>query len=92
VEFCPNPILAFQCRFLIRLLQDLTICRRIYDRPNPELRERGRDYQLRLIEAVRSGNAEEARSIMLAHMTAAQELMEAQEAIVLQQFLGSDSS
>lgn len=90
VEFCPNPILAFQCRFLIRLLQDLTICRRIYDRPNPELRERGRSYQLNLIEAVRSNNAQVARQTMHEHMCAAQELMEAQEAIVVQQFLSPD--
>lgn len=90
VESCPNPILAFQCRFLIRLLQDLTICRRIYDRPNPELRERGRSYQLTLIKAIRDDDAEAARRTMYEHMCAAQEIMEAQEAIVVRQFLSQD--
>src|SRR5580692_2911864 len=39
VGYCPNPLMTFACRFLISLLKNLTICRRIYDIPNPELRE-----------------------------------------------------
>jgi GntR family transcriptional regulator, transcriptional repressor for pyruvate dehydrogenase complex len=87
VGFSPNPLIGFTCRFLIGLLKNLTICRRIYDRPNPELRERGRSYQLRLIEALRAGDQDTARRIMRDHMRAARDLMEVQEAVVLRQFL-----
>lgn len=87
VACSPNSLLRFVCGFLIRLLKDLTICRRIYDRPNPALREHGRSYQLQLIEALKRGDAPAVRSIMSEHMRHAQHLMEAQEAVVLNQFL-----
>ncbi len=87
VACSPNPLLRFVCGFLIRLLKDLTICQRIYDRPNPELREHGRSYQMRLIEALRAGEPEAVRAIMGEHMRHARHLMEAQEAVVLNQFL-----
>lgn len=86
-EFSHNPLLAFECGFLVSLLKDLAVCRRIYERPNPELRERGLSYQGQLIEALRAGDAEAARSIMKAHMIAAKRLMEQQEAIVNRGFL-----
>jgi len=87
VGYCPNPLMAFVCRFLISLLKNLTICRRIYGIPNPELREHGRSYQLRLMNALRKGNAVAARKIMDQHMKYAGQLMEAQEAFVARQFL-----
>ena len=61
VGYCPNPLMTFACRFLLSLLKNLTICRRIYGIPNPELREHGRSYQLRLMSALRKGNAAAAR-------------------------------
>ncbi|WP_455385147.1 FadR/GntR family transcriptional regulator [Acidihalobacter prosperus] len=84
---CPNPVLSFACRFLIRLLKELTICHRIYERPQPELRAGGHSYQLRLLEALRKEDAEAARNAMDKHMRFARDLMEAQEAEVLRQFL-----
>nr|WP_255415655.1 FCD domain-containing protein [Tropicimonas sp. IMCC34043] len=86
-SFSPNPLLGFQCRFLIGLLKELTICRRIYRRPIPGFRTVGRDYQSRLIEALKAGDGGAARAIMRAHMLAAQKVMEEQEAVVLRQFL-----
>lgn len=86
-DLSPNPILAFQCRFLISLLRDLTICRRIYRRRIPGLRSKGRDYQERLIQALRAGDAGAARAVMRAHMLAAQQVMEEQESIVQRNFL-----
>lgn len=86
-EFSANPLLGFQCGFLVSLLKDLAVCRRIYERPNPELRERGLSYQAQLIEAFIAKDAAAARSIMKAHMTSAKRLMEAQEAIVNHGFL-----
>ncbi|MEO1161031.1 MAG: FCD domain-containing protein [Pseudomonadota bacterium] len=86
-EFSANPLLGFVCSFLVSLLKDLAVCRKIYSRPNPELRERGLSYQAQLIEAFEAKDANAARSIMKAHMAAAKRLMEAQEAIVTKGFL-----
>lgn len=88
-EFSDNPILAFTCSFLVRLLKDLTVCRRIYDKPNPELRERGISYQEQLIEALAAARAGDAEAIMEAHMRAAQRIMLAQEAEVTKGFLST---
>ena len=90
VEYCPNPLMTFVCRFLLSLLKNLTICRRIYGFPNPELREHGRSYQLRLIAALREGDGEAARRIMDEHMRYAGHMMEVQEAFVARQFLKVD--
>ena len=86
-EFSDNALLGFVCSFLTSLLKDLAVCRRIYQRPNPELRERGLTYQAQLIEAFEAGDADAARSIMKAHMVTAKRLMEIQEAIVSKSFL-----
>lgn len=85
--FSKNPLLGFTCGFLATLLKELTVCRRIYRHPNPQLRERGFSYQTQLIEAMRAGDPETARSIMKAHMRAARRMMIAQEAIVNRDFL-----
>jgi DNA-binding FadR family transcriptional regulator len=87
VDICPNPLLAFVCRFMIDLLMNLTVCKKIYDQPNTELRETGRSYQLRLIEALRNGDGETVRAVTYQHMCAAQRLMEEQEAEVENRFL-----
>lgn len=82
VDHCPDPLLALMCRFPIRLLMSHTNCQRIYEQPYPELRQRGHDYQRRLINALRQGDAAKARQIMAEHMQAAQALMEAREAML----------
>ena len=87
--FSDNPLLGFVCGFLARLLKELTICRRIYDQPNPELRERGVSYQEQLIEALCARDAETARAVMQAHMRAAQRMMLAQEAQLTKGFLST---
>jgi DNA-binding FadR family transcriptional regulator len=79
-ELCPNPVLGFVCGFLQSLLRNLTICRRIYEAPNPELRESALHYQVRLMQALRRGDAEGARDVMYRHMCAAQDYMESCEA------------
>jgi GntR family transcriptional regulator, transcriptional repressor for pyruvate dehydrogenase complex len=89
VELCPNPLLSFICRFMIDLLMNLTVCKKIYDQPNTELRETGRNYQFRLIEALRKGDGETARAVTYQHMCAAQRLMEEQEAVVENRFFRS---
>ncbi len=85
--FSVNPLLGFVCGFLVCLLKELTVCKRIYDQPNPELRERGVSYQQQLIEALSARDPETARAVMQAHMHAAQRMMLAQEAQVTKGFL-----
>ena len=87
VDYCPNPLLAFMCRFLQSLLRDLTVCRRIYEEPNPDLRESGLSYQVRLLRALRRGDALSAREIMYEHMCTAQRYMEEREAVLQAKFL-----
>ncbi|MEZ5480354.1 MAG: FCD domain-containing protein [Thiolinea sp.] len=79
-QLCPNPLLGFICGFLQTLLKNLSVCKRIYDAPNPELRETGLNYQIRLLKALKQGDAEAARRIMYEHMCAAQQYMENCEA------------
>jgi GntR family transcriptional repressor for pyruvate dehydrogenase complex len=86
-ELCPNPILGFMCSFLQNLLRNLSICRRIYDTPNPNLRESALHYQVRLIDALRKADADGARKIMFEHMCAAQDYMVACEAEITDGFL-----
>jgi len=87
VDYCPNPVLAFMCRFLQSLLRDLTLCKRIYEEPNPDLRESGLSYQVRLLRALRRVDAETARKVMFEHMCTAQRFMEDREAVLQAKFL-----
>ncbi len=89
-RFSGNPLLRFACGFLIRMLKDLTVCKRIYEQPNPELRERGVSYQQQLIEAFQGRDPETASAIMRAHMRAARRIMLAQEAEITKSFLSID--
>lgn len=96
VDHCPNPLLALMCRFPIHLLMSMTICQRIYAQPSPELspqlRQRGHDYQQRLLEALRHNRTAEASAIMAEHMGAAQILMEKQEAMLERTFFKAQGS
>ncbi|WP_232825066.1 FadR/GntR family transcriptional regulator [Primorskyibacter marinus] len=82
-----NPLLAFLIDFMACMLSDLTVYRRLFDPPNTELWQRGRDYQMRLLEALRDGDGAAARRIMSEHMSTAWWLMEMQEAEMERRFL-----
>jgi len=71
----PNRLLGFIAVFLLSLLRDMTVCRDIYQQPNPKLRETGLNYQVRLLRAIKAGDAEKARTIMLQHMVEAERYM-----------------
>lgn len=90
VDYCTNPLLALMCRYPIRLLMHHTVCQRIYQHPYPELRQRGHDYQRRLLAALYRGDAGTASRIMLEHMETAQALMEAREAMLAKTFFRAD--
>lgn len=86
-EFAQNPLLGFMIAFMVRMLTEMTVYRKLYDVPNHELWLRGRQYQMDLIEALRLGDAKTARDTMAAHMASADELMQHQEARLARRFL-----
>ncbi|MCG8493583.1 MAG: FCD domain-containing protein [Sneathiellales bacterium] len=86
-DFCDNALLKFNCRFLIKMLKELTVCKKIYKKSNPELRERGLSYQEQLLSAFERKSPEDAETILCEHMKEARELMLAQEAHIKKGFL-----
>lgn len=89
-EISPNPLLAFYCRFINRLLKNLTVCERIYEEPNPELTAHGHRYHVQLVEAFRNADAEQARRLMAEHIADAERLMMESEAVLERRFLMPD--
>lgn len=87
-DFSGNRLLGFVIAFMARILTDLTVYRRLYEPPNIELWQRGRQHQLQLVDALRAGDAARARATMLSHMSHAEQLMKTQEAQLKRQFMG----
>lgn len=91
-EFSDNPILAFTCRFLQRLLKDLTIAQDIYVQPEPVRRESGIRHQRDLIEAMRRRDPDAAAAIMVRHMAEAEQHMLGLQARLVDRFLIEDAA
>ncbi|HEV7344466.1 MAG TPA: FCD domain-containing protein [Devosia sp.] len=90
-EYSDNPILAFTCRFLQRLLKDLTIAQDIYVQPEPVLRASGIRHQRDLIAAMRRRDAAAAAAILAEHMQEAEKHMLDLQARLMDRFLTEDS-
>jgi GntR family transcriptional regulator, transcriptional repressor for pyruvate dehydrogenase complex len=86
-EMSGNALLRFLIRFTANMLSEITVTRALYTPPNPELWARGKDYQARLLQALRAGDPGAASAIMKDHMVTAQRLMADQEAAVVKRFL-----
>lgn len=86
-DFAENALLGFFIGFMAQILTDLTVYKRLYTTPNLELWQRGREHQIQLIAALRSGDAETARQVMTGHMEMARDLMEDHEAELLRRFI-----
>ena len=86
-EQARNPLLGFVIDFMVKLLSDLTVYRRLYSPPNIELWQQGHDHQKALVKALRTGNADRARAIMTDHMETAWKLMRRQEVEVQNRFI-----
>lgn len=91
-ELCPNAVLGFYCSFLQKLLRELSVCRRIYDAPHPELRDAALSYQIPLLRALKAGDAETARRIMTEHMETARDYMIRMEATLAPGLLQRDTA
>ena len=86
-EQSQNPLLGFVIDFMVNLLTDLTVYRRLYSLPNIELWKQGRDHQRQLIAALRNGEPDKARAIMTDHMQTAWKLMRQQEVEMENRFI-----
>jgi len=86
-EYADNPILAFTCRFLQRLLKDLAIAQDIYVQPEPVSRASGIGHQRDLIAAMRRRDADAAARILTRHMAEAEQHMLSLQARLLDRFL-----
>ncbi len=86
-EYSDNPILAFTCRFLQRLLKDLAIAQDIYVQPEPVQRQSGIRHQRDLIAAMRRRDADAARAILAEHMAEAEQHMLGLQAKLIDRFL-----
>ncbi|WP_296643200.1 FadR/GntR family transcriptional regulator [Roseinatronobacter sp.] len=86
-EMSGNALLRFLIRFTANMLAEITVSRRLYAQPNRDLWSSGLDYQLRLIAALREGDAVAAREILSEHMKNAHRLMLMQETVLTQRFL-----
>ena len=90
-EMSDNPLLRFLIRFTANMLSDITVSRRLYTQPNRELWASGRAYQSRLLAALRAGDADASRQILIDHMRHAHRLMKLQEAELTRRFLPEES-
>ena len=85
-EQSDNQLLGFIIRFMAETLSEVTTGRRLFEPANRELWSKGREYQLRVLKALKIGNGQMARDIMLEHMQFAEKLMIQQELRVKRQF------
>lgn len=84
--YAKNHLLGFIIGFMAEVLSEVTTTRRLFEPPNHQLWERGREFQLKLLQALEAGNAQEAREIMAQHMAFAEKLMQQQELRVERKF------
>ncbi len=92
---CPNPFLAFNCRFMNSLLRDCTVIRGLYGKNAPRrspariarLAADGAAAHARLLEAFGARDAERARTLMSEHIEQAEAHMVALEAVLERRFL-----
>lgn len=77
---CPNPLLAFMCRFLNDLLRDLMVYKNAWE--HRHFGEANVNFHSALLQAFRDGDAEAAHRLMTEHMADAETHMHEMEAHV----------
>ncbi|HZT18998.1 MAG TPA: FCD domain-containing protein, partial [Dongiaceae bacterium] len=76
-EACPNSWLAFVCRFMNRMLNDLIVFKKLYLPPHKEFAHANRRSHCELIDAFRLQDRKAVRRIMQQHMDEAARSMNA---------------
>jgi DNA-binding FadR family transcriptional regulator len=71
---------------MAEVLSEVTTTRRLFEPPNHQLWPRGREFQLQLLRALETVDAQQAREIMAKHMAFAEKLMQQQELRVERKF------
>lgn len=84
---CPNPLLAFMCRFLNDMLRDLVVIKKAYVPERKQFDAANQRYHRELIDAYRRQDAERVRALMDEHMRDAEHHMTALEAEMAGQML-----
>lgn len=67
-DACPNPWLAFACKFMLKLLRDIVVIGRIYEIPLQEMSRANHCSHRELLRAFSAGDRDLARDIMHRHM------------------------
>jgi GntR family transcriptional regulator, transcriptional repressor for pyruvate dehydrogenase complex len=86
-EESDTPILSFTCRFLQRLLKELSIAQEIYVQPDRVLRQSGIEHQRELIAAMRRRDPAGAAEVLRQHMIEAEQHMLDLQAKLVDRFL-----
>lgn len=89
---CPNPLLAFMCRFLNDMLRDLVVVKKAYIPERKQFDEANHRYHRELVEAYRNEDKERVRQLMDEHMRDAEAHMSALEAEMADQMLISQET
>jgi DNA-binding FadR family transcriptional regulator len=89
---CPNPLLAFMCRFLNDMLHDLVVIKKAYIPERKQFDKANRHYHDELIRAYRAEDEKCVRRIMEEHMLDAEHHMSALEAEMASQMLVSQDA
>ncbi|ALM53347.1 FadR/GntR family transcriptional regulator [Halomonas huangheensis] len=84
---CPNPLLAFMCRFLNDMLRDLVVVKKAYIPERKQFDEANHNYHRQLVDAFRAEDSERVSQLMAEHMRDAEGHMSALEAEMAGQML-----
>lgn len=84
---CPNPLLAFMCRFLNDMLRDLVVVKKAYVPERKQFDEANHRYHHLLVDAFRAEDARLVRQLMDEHMRDAEHHMSALETEMAGQML-----
>lgn len=84
---CPNPLLAFMCRFLNDMLRDLVVVKKAYVPERKQFDEANHRYHRELIQAFRDEDSEGVRRLMDEHMRDAEFHLSALETEMANQML-----
>lgn len=86
-ECCPNPLMAFSCRFINDLLARKVVFKSIYVSQQEEIRLTNLRYHREILEAVKRRDCEAVRTVMHDHMIDCEAHAKLLDAVVEPDFL-----